>query len=168
MMKCLLLALTCCCLAAFLGMPESAKAQMMAADVSNASCASYRDSAKNPAQRDLFMAYVQGYASAASPDPRYAPRVGTIADGVKRVNDWCGDNKKRTFAEAVANAFPRNNATAQGAVSSEPTYCSVGRTRFGCSGCSITCPAGKQATCKAGVGNADQSGCMFRASCACR
>jgi hypothetical protein len=167
-MKYPLLALTACLFAAFLGMAESATAQMAAADVSNASCASYRDSAKNPAQRDLFMAYVQGYASAASPDPRYAPRVGAIADGVKRVDDWCKDNKQRAFGEAVANAFPRINGTAQGSVSSEPTYCSVGRTKFGCSGCSISCPPGKQATCKAGVGNADQSGCMFQASCACR
>ncbi len=167
-MKYSLLAIIACCLAALLGVAESAKAQMAAADVSNASCASYRDSAKVPAQRDLFMVYVQGYASAASPDPRYAPRVGAIVDGLKRLERWCGDNKKRTFGEAVANAFPRNNGTAQSIASSDPTSCSVGRTKFGCAGCSITCPAGKQARCDAGAGNADQTWCMFQAACACK
>lgn len=48
------------------------------------------------------MAYIQGYANASSPDPRYTQSDGALADDSKKIRDWCNKNGKRTFNEAVA------------------------------------------------------------------
>jgi hypothetical protein len=120
-MKCFFFGLICCC-CTMLGFVSSAMAQMSPADISNASCASYRDSANTPAQQERFKAYIQGYANAASPDPRYAPSPGMIEDGTRRAQEWCEGSQKRTFAEAVATAFPLPPASSmrQPAVSADP------------------------------------------------
>jgi hypothetical protein len=168
-MRCFFFTLTVYC-SAILSLMPSAMAQMSPADIPNASCAAYRDSANTPAQQELFKAYIHGYANAASPDPRYAPSAGMIEDGIKRVQDWCDRNQKRTFAEAVATAFPLPPASSmpQQGVSDEPTSCRVGPTDAGCSGCSITCTGGKQAKCDHGIGNADGTKCAFEGKCYCK
>lgn len=168
-MKCFFFGLICCCWA-LLDLPPSAIAQMSPTDISNTSCASYRDSANTPAQQELFKAYIYGYANAASPDPRYAPSRGMVEDGIRRAQDWCDRNQKRTFAEAVATAFPLPPASGmpQPFASAEPTSCRVGRTAAGCSGCSITCSGGKQAKCEPGIDHADGSRCAFEGKCYCK
>lgn len=168
-MKCFFFGLICCC-GAMLGLLPSAMAQMSPADISSASCASYRDSSNPPAQQELFKAYIHGYANATSPDPRYAPSRDMIEDGIKRAQDWCDRNQKRTFAQAVATAFPLPPASSmpQQAATAEPTSCRVGPTSAGCSGCSITCSGGKQAKCEPGVGHADGSKCAFEGKCYCK
>jgi hypothetical protein len=69
--------------------------------VGSASCADYRK-ATDPSQQALYTAYLQAYANAHSPDPRFTLSDAALADDAKKVRDWCGKNGKRTYREAVA------------------------------------------------------------------
>jgi hypothetical protein len=135
-------------------------------------CTTFRE-ATNPAQQALYMAYLQGYADANSPDPRYPPTDAQLADSTSKIRDWCGRNTKSSYAEAVyavIGSYVRNAvATTQNPPPAlDPTACRVGPTNY-CAGCSITCPGGKQATCKPGTDNAfGGASCTFQSKCDCK
>lgn len=69
--------------------------------VGSSSCSAYR-STTDPNQQALYAAYLQAYANAHSPDPRYTLSDAALADDAKKVRDWCGKNGKRTYGEAVS------------------------------------------------------------------
>jgi len=69
--------------------------------VGSSSCSAYR-STTDPSQQALYAAYLQAYANAHSPDPRYTLSDSALADDAKKVRDWCGKNGKRTYGEAVS------------------------------------------------------------------
>ena len=89
-----------------------------AQNVASASCASFKQADKDPAQQAVFLAYLQGYANASSPDPRYVPSDAAFADYAKNVRDWCGKNPKSTYAEAVAAVLPSPTQSASDRASS--------------------------------------------------
>ena len=64
-------------------------------------CSDYRN-VTDPTQQALYAAYLQAYADAHSPDPRYTLSDAALADDAKKVRDWCGKNAKRTYGEAVS------------------------------------------------------------------
>ena len=138
-------------------------------------CTTYLD-ATSPAQQAVYAAYLQGFANATSPDSRYPPTDASVAAASKKIHDWCARNVKSSFGDAVyavLGAAIRNNqaavaAAAAPAQSMDPTSCRVGPTSY-CAGCSISCPGGKQATCKAGTDNAfGGASCTFQSKCDCK
>jgi hypothetical protein len=154
------------------GVVSMARAQSVAA----ASCATYKD-ASDGAQQALYMAYLQGYANASSPDPRYTQSDAALADDAKKIRDWCGKNSKRTYGEAVSAILGSASSSAAPAAAQappppqEPTSCKVTATR-GCPGCAVTCNGGKQATCRQGQdsGIKDDQGnpeCAMQPWCYC-
>jgi hypothetical protein len=145
---------------------SSAHAQSIAVST----CASFRDASKNPAQEASYLAYLQGYANASSPDPRFTQTDAALADDAKKVLDWCSKNSKSTFAQAVASALgPSCSAVAAPgpAASAEPTSCRVGPTNY-CVGCSVTCNAPKQAKCSPGTDSHITNGCNAQSTCVCK
>jgi hypothetical protein len=140
-----------------------------AQSVAGTSCGSYKDAGKDPAQQALFMAYLQGYANAISPDPRYTKSDAALADDAKQVRDWCGKNSKSTYAEAVAAVLgsPYRGGSAPASVSSDPTSCRVGPTIY-CAGCGVSCTGGKQATCSPGRDSDINKWCGSQARCVCK
>lgn len=142
----------------------------MAQSVASLTCDNFK-SANGP-QKELFTAYIQGYANASSPDPRYTQSDSALADDVKKVHDWCGKNGKRSFNEAVAavlgSASSSGGGTSAQAAAQEPTACKAGPSQY-CGGCSITCNGGKQATCKQGTDSPfGKPECEFQARCWCK
>jgi hypothetical protein len=79
--------------------------------VGSSSCSGYRN-ATDPNQQALYAAYLQAYANAHSPDPRYTLSDAALADDAKKVRDWCGKNGKRTYGEAVATIMGSASAGA--------------------------------------------------------
>ena len=69
--------------------------------VGSTSCSDYRKTTDS-SQQALYAAYLQAYADAHSPDPRFTLSDAALADDAKRVRDWCGKNGKRTYGDAVA------------------------------------------------------------------
>lgn len=153
-------------LAALVAMGPAALAQ----SIGSASCESYKN-AKDLAQQAPYLAYLQGYANASSPDPRYTQSEAALNDDAKKVRDWCDKNSKRTYAEAVAGVLgsaSANCGSPAAQASLEPTACKAGPSQY-CGGCSITCNGGKQATCKQGTDNAfGNPTCTFEAKCYCK
>ena len=135
-------------------------------------CTTFR-AATDPGQKALYLAYLQGYADANSPDPRYPPTDAQLADSVKKIRDWCGRNTKSSYSEAVyavLGSYVRHVLSAPQAPpqSLDPTSCRVGPTNY-CAGCSVSCPGGKQATCHAGTDNPfGKSSCTFQSKCSCK
>jgi hypothetical protein len=135
-------------------------------------CTTFRD-ATDPAQQALYMAYLQGYADANSPDPRYPPTAAQLQDSVARIRDWCGRNTRSSYSEAVyavLGSYVRHALAAPQMPPQplDPTSCRVGPTNY-CAGCSISCPGGRQATCKAGTDNAfGGTSCTFQSTCSCK
>jgi len=136
-------------------------------------CTTFRE-ATNPAQQALYMAYLQGYADANSPDPRYPPTDAQLADSAAKIRDWCGRNTKSSFSEAVyavLGSYARHamaTAAQNPPQALDPTSCRVGPTSY-CAGCSVSCPGGKQATCKPGTDDPfGKSSCTFQSKCDCR
>ncbi len=80
------------------GLVTAATAQ---SSVGTTRCSDYRN-VTDPNQQALYAAYLQAYANAHSPDPRYTLSDAALADDAKKVRDWCGKNGKRTYGEAVA------------------------------------------------------------------
>jgi hypothetical protein len=144
--------------------------------VASSSCSDFRN-ATDPAQLAQYSAYLEAYANAHSPDPRFTTSATALADDAKKVRDWCGKNKKRTYGEAVSAivgsaSSGAASAAAQAAPPAEPTSCKVGATK-GCPGCSITCTGGKQAECRppSDSGIKDDQGnpeCAMHAWCYCK
>ncbi len=147
--------------------------------VASAACSAYRD-ASDPADQALYRAYLQGFANASSPDPRYTQSEAALSDDARRVRDWCGRNLKSSYGEAVfAVLGPARSAAAPSYQPApqyqpapvpqyvEPSSCRVGPTQA-CSGCSVTCNGGKQATCKQGQDNMDRTDCTFQSRCDCK
>lgn len=95
MRRCYLLVGFICAAAAFV---PAAAAQ---SSVGSSSCSDYRN-ATDPNQQALYAAYLQAYANAHSPDPRYTMSDAALTDEAKKVRDWCGKNTKRTYGEAVS------------------------------------------------------------------
>jgi|GEM_PF-1516208 len=95
MRRCYLLVGFVCAAAAFV---PAAAAQ---SSVGSSSCSDYRN-ATDPNQQALYAAYLQAYANAHSPDPRYTMSDAALTDDAKKVRDWCGKNTKRTYGEAVS------------------------------------------------------------------
>jgi HdeA/HdeB family len=95
-----------------------------AQNIASASCASFKDADKDPAQQAVFLAYLQGYANASSPDPRYIQSDAALADDAKKIRDWCGKNPKSTYAEAVAAVLPSPAQAAPAATG--PVYALIG------------------------------------------
>ncbi|HZD32750.1 MAG TPA: HdeA/HdeB family chaperone [Candidatus Angelobacter sp.] len=158
--------LSLCALAALLA--PTVQAQSVAA----ANCETYKNAAKNPSQNDLFAAYLQGYANATSPDPRFTQSDAALAEDTRKVLEYCKQNGKSTFNEAVAavlgSASSGGSGGAAAAASQEPTSCKAGPTQH-CGGCSITCNGGKQATCQQGTDNAfGEASCTFQSRCTCK
>jgi hypothetical protein len=144
----------------------AAEAQSVAAT----SCAAYKDADKDPARQALFQAYLQGYANASSPDPRYTTSDAALADGVRQVRDWCGKNSNSTYAQAVAavlGSAPCSGPAPAGPVYAQPTSCRVGPTTY-CAGCGVTCSAGKQATCTPGRDSEINQWCGRQSQCVCK
>ncbi len=146
-------------------------APAMAQSVASLSCDNFKNA--SGAQQQPFVAYIQGWANASSPDPRFTQSDAALADDVKKVHNWCGKNGKRSFNEAVAAVLGSasssgGGAAAQAAAAQEPTSCKAGPSQY-CGGCSITCNGGKQATCKQGTDNPfGKSECEFQARCWCK
>ncbi len=146
--------------------PPVATAQNVAA----ASCASFKRADKDPAQQAVFLAYLQGYANASSPDPRYVPSDAALADYTKNVRDWCGKNPKSTYAEAVAAVLPSPAQSApagMGPVYAQPASCRVGPTTY-CAGCAVTCNPPKQAKCTPGRDSQINQWCGQQSRCLCQ
>lgn len=143
-------------------------------------CTTYLD-ATAPSQKSVYEAYLQGFARATNPDPRYPPTDATVAEAARKIHDWCGRNVKSSFGDAVyavLGAALRSNQSAASAPATmtcpapqqslDPTSCRVGPTA-NCSGCSISCPGGKQASCKPGTDNAfGGASCTFQSRCECK
>ena len=87
--------------------------------VGSASCSDYRK-VTDPSQQALYAAYLQAYANAHSPDPRYTLSDAALADDAKRVRDRCGKNGKRTYGEAVAAIVVSASAGAAAPASPPP------------------------------------------------
>jgi hypothetical protein len=85
--------------------------------VGSTSCSDYRKATK-PDQQALYAAYLQAYADAHSPDPRFTLSDAALADDAKKVRDWCGKNGKRTYGDAVAAVVAP--ASAAGAAPATP------------------------------------------------
>jgi len=160
-----------CAMAAFV---PAATAQ---SSVASSSCSDYRN-ATDPAQQAQYSTYLEAYANAHVPDPRYTTSATALADDAKKVRDWCGKNGNRTYGEAVAaivgtaSSSAAAPAPAPAAPPPEPTSCKVGATK-GCPGCSITCTGGAQAQCNApsdsGIKNDDGTPeCAMHAWCFCK
>jgi hypothetical protein len=160
------------CAAAALVTPAMAQSS-----VASTSCADYRNTT-DPARQAQYSTYLEAYANAHVPDPRYTTSATALADDAKQVRDWCGKNGNRTFGEAVAAIVgsASSSATAPAAAPAapppEPTSCKVGATK-GCAGCSITCTGGAQAQCNApsdsGIKNDDGTPeCAMHAWCFCK
>ena len=107
------LGVVCCAVAAFV---PGATAQ---SSVGSLSCSDYRN-ATDPKQQALYAAYLQAYADAHSPDPRYTLSDAALADHAKKVRDWCGKNGKRTYGEAVAAIVGSGSAGAAAAPAAPP------------------------------------------------
>ena len=163
-------------LAATVGLVSTAAAQ---SSVASSSCSTYRG-ASDPAQQALYLAYLQGFANATSPDPRYTQSDAALADDAKKVRDWCGKNSKSSYADAVyavlgsvaAHAAQQAASQAIPQQPPQPTYCKAGAT-VACAGCSISCNGGQQATCIQGwdSGIKDEQGnpeCAKPAWCFCK
>ena len=140
-----------------------------AQSVAGTSCGSYKDAEKDPAQQAAFRAYLQGYANAISPDPRYTKSDAALDDDARQVRDWCGKNSRSSYAEAVAAVLgsPGCSGSTQATGSSEPTSCRVGPTIY-CAGCGVSCTGGKQATCTPGRDSDINKWCGGQARCVCR
>jgi hypothetical protein len=155
--------------------------------VATDACTTYLD-ATNPAQQAVYAAYLQGFANATSPDPRYPPTDATVAEAARKIHEWCGRNGKSSFGDAVyavlgaairshqaAIAASAAAAAAQAApppqVAPQPMFpssCRVAATN-NCGGCSISCNGGKQAVCKPGRDDVfDRPKCDTQASCECQ
>jgi hypothetical protein len=151
-------------------------------------CATYLD-ATAPAQQAVYAAYLQGFANATSPDPRYPPTETTVAEAAKKIHDWCGRNVKSTFGDAVyamLGAEIRSNQAAVAAAAAAdaaqaapappvqivsqpvlPSSCRVAATNY-CGGCSIRCNGNSQATCKPGSDDVfGRPKCDTQAKCDC-
>jgi hypothetical protein len=147
----------------------------VAQSVASSSCDAFKSASSDPNQKTLYMAYIQGYANATSPDPRFTQSDAVLADDAKKIVDWCSKNGKSTFNEAVAAVLGSASGSAAAATSAaaaasaqEPTSCKAGPTQY-CGGCSITCNGGKQATCQQGTDNAfGEAKCTFQPHCFCK
>src|SRR5664279_2340787 len=114
MRRCYLLVSFICTAAAFV---PAATAQ---SSVGSSSCSDYRN-ATAPNQQALYAAYLQAYANAHSPDPRYTMSDAALADDAKKVRGWCGKNSKRTYGEAVSAILGSASAGAAAApVATQP------------------------------------------------
>ncbi len=140
-----------------------------AQSVASASCDSFKNA--SGAEQAMFMAYIQGYANASSPDPRYTQSDAALADDSKKIREWCSKNGKRSFNEAVAAVLGSASSSGGGAAAAqaqEPTACKAGPSQY-CGGCSITCNGGKQAMCKQGTDSPfGKPECEFQARCWCK
>ena len=146
--------------------------------VASSSCSEYRN-ANDPVKQAQYSAYLEAYANASSPDPRYTKSPAALADDAKKIRDWCGKSGKRTYGEAVSAILGSASSSAvapaaaqQAAPPPEPTSCKVGATK-GCPGCSITCKGGQQAVCRqpedSGIKNDDGTPeCAMHAWCYCK
>ncbi len=138
--------------------------------VASSGCASFKDAQKDPAQLLRYLAYLEGYANANSPDPRYTTSDAALADDAKKVLDWCNKNSKGTYAEAVAAVLPSAAQSAVapvGPVYVQPTSCRVGPTTY-CAGCGVTCSGNKQATCTPGRDSEINQWCGRQSQCVCK
>lgn len=95
-------------LCAVASLVQAAAAQ---SSVASTSCSDYRK-ATDPNQQALYAAYLQAYANAHSPDPRFTLSDAALADDAKKVRDWCGKNGKRTYGDAVAAVVASASAAA--------------------------------------------------------
>ena len=102
-----------CAAAAFV--PEAAAQS----SVGTTRCSDYRN-VTDPSQQALYAAYLQAYADAHSPDPRYTLSDAALADDAKKVRDWCGKNGKRTYGDAVAAVITSASAAAAAPASPPP------------------------------------------------
>lgn len=87
--------------------------------VGSTSCSDYRKTTDS-SQQALYAAYLQAYADAHSPDPRFTLSDAALADDAKRVRDWCGKNGKRTYGDAVAAVVVSAPAAAAGPAAQAP------------------------------------------------
>ena len=87
--------------------------------IGSASCSDYRK-ATDPSQQALYVAYLQAYANAHSPDPRFTLSDAALADDAKKVRDWCGKNAKRTYGEAVSAVVTSASASAAAPAAPKP------------------------------------------------
>ena len=136
----------------------------------SSSCSSFRDAQKDPAQQQRYLAYLEGYANANSPDPRYTTSDAALADDAKNVLDWCSKNSRGTYAEAVAAVLPSAAQSAPGPggpMYAQPTSCRVGPTTY-CAGCGVTCSTPKQATCTPGRDSEINQWCGQQSRCVCK
>jgi len=145
-------------------------------------CTTYLD-ATTPAQQAVYAAYLQGFANATSPDPRYPPTDAAVAAAARKIHDWCGRNVKSSYGDAVyavLGAAIRDThaavaaSAAAAAVAAQPapqpmfpSSCRVAATNY-CGGCSISCNGSKQAKCTPGKDNVfDHPLCDTQAKCDC-
>ena len=141
-------------------------AQSGSGNVREASCAEFSADSADAA----YLAYIAGYADSSSPDPDYLQSPAALSRINDAVRDWCSKRPKRDFTTAVAavvGAPQPAYAPAPAMVTARPTQCSVGPTQA-CSGCSISCSAGTQATCKQGTDYGGGNDCAFQSSCTCK
>jgi hypothetical protein len=138
--------------------------------VASSSCSSFKEAQKDPAQQARYMAYLEGYANANSPDPRYTTSDAALADDARKVLDWCSKNTRSTYAEAVATVLPppvQSGGAPAGSVYAQPTSCRVGPTTY-CAGCGVTCSGNKQATCTPGRDSEINQWCGQQSRCICK
>ncbi len=140
-----------------------------AQSLASSSCGSFKDAQKDPVQLGRYLAYLEGYANVNSPDPRYTTSDAALADDARKALDWCNKNLKSTYGEAVAALLPPPVRTGGPSyvMQSEPTSCRVGPTVY-CSGCGVTCPGGKQATCTPGRDSEINQWCGQQSRCICK
>lgn len=131
----------------------------------SANCASFiRDQ-----QSVAFQSYLQGYMDAATSSPGYQLTDDAKSALFRSVVDWCMSRPSDGFAVAVRASIRPQSATIIPAPIPvvQPTSCRVGSTNA-CTGCSISCAAGSQATCQQGTDSASGDYCAFQSSCSCR
>ena len=80
-------------------MPGLVPAAAAQSSIASSSCSDYRNST-DPNQQAQYSAYLQAYANASSPDPRYVKSDAALAEDAKKIRDWCSKNGKRTYGEA--------------------------------------------------------------------
>ncbi|WP_114211433.1 hypothetical protein [Acidisarcina polymorpha] len=162
------------CLLVFSGIESGAHAQSGVSPVAGANCSDYTGTKSDTAKQDVFFAYIAGYASATNPNAGVDLPAAALSDSARNVQEWCRQNPGRRFAEGVGVILGTSHVSQNSApppASSGPTSCRVGPTD-GCSGCSVSCDGGKQATCKQGSDFAKLSDrpaqCAWQAKCFCK
>jgi hypothetical protein len=168
--------LLACCFTLLLGAATSARAQSAVSPIAGANCSDYTASKSDTAKQDAFFAYIAGYASATNPRAGADLPAAALNDSARNVQDWCRQNPGRRFSEGVGVILGTSHVSQAYAPPPPPpvggpTSCRVGPTD-GCSGCSVSCDGGKQATCKQGSDyshmNGEPARCAWEAKCICK